>query len=166
MKQSTGEHVTAVRDKYTRQRRSPDGRTGWAWSRPFIYPGLLQWSRRRVPLVKSQQESSDAGSESNLARTGWFRVSATHAPAKKNGSKSRSRWRAWKICILCPWRSDQGDGMCLVFLCGRTRSLSDRSNNPVGCLSRAGIIVSIKGLISLASTWQVSYCIRIRTGRD
>ena len=33
--------------------------------------------------VKSQQESSDAGSESNLARTGWFRVSATHASAKE-----------------------------------------------------------------------------------
>ena len=42
--------------------------------------------------------------------------------------------------------------MCLTFLCGCTRSLSDRSNNPVGCLSRAGILL-FRSRVSLA--WQV-----------
>lgn len=104
--------------------------------------------------VKSQQESSDAGSESNLARTGWFRVSATHAPAKRTGRNRgaggeggrfafcahgeaiRGRWMG----MGCPWCSFAG---------GRA-PLSDRSN-AVGCLSRARI-VSTKGLISLATS--------------
>ena len=59
--------------------------------------------------VKSQQESSDAGSESNLARTGWFRVSATHAPAKERVEIAEPV-ESVEDLHLCPWRSDQGDG--------------------------------------------------------
>lgn len=79
---------------------------------PSSTPDSCQWSRRRVPLVKSQQESSDAGSESNLARTGWFRVSATLARAKERVEIAEPV-ESVEDLHFCPWRSDQGDGITM-----------------------------------------------------